>query len=245
MLKPRPVVFFSFRSPFSWMALECLRRAQPDAHEQMEFVPFWEPDARTAEGLSARGALLHYETMSKAKHLYILQDTKRLAQRLGLTMVWPVDVQPWWEPSHLAWLAARRQGRAREFYDAIIAARWQRGEDISRPAVISAAASAIGLDGAALAGAVDAPDIHAEGVACLVRAYEDDVFGVPYFRLGRERFWGLDRLALFLESLRQRAEAGSVSSRAASDERDPLAGILPAVRERVGAYDTDSAGGCG
>ncbi len=244
-MKHRPRVFFSFRSPFSWMAIACLVRAHPDAHEQMEFVPFWEPDAHTAEAMAARGATLHYEAMSKAKHLYILQDTKRLAQRLGLTMAWPVDVRPWWEPAHLAWLAARRQGRARAFYDALIAARWQRGEDISDPRVVGAAGASVGLDGAALATVTDDPEIRAEGVECLVRAYEDDVFGVPYFRLGRERFWGLDRLALFLESLRRHGPQASQPEWSDSSDYDPLAGILPAVRERVGAYDTDSAGGCG
>jgi 2-hydroxychromene-2-carboxylate isomerase len=226
------------------MALEALQRAVPEAHEQMEFVPFWEPDPRTAEAMTAHGAVLHYEAMSKAKHLYILQDTKRLAQRLGLTMAWPVDTQPWWEPAHLGWLAARRQGRARDFYDALIAARWQRGEDISRPEVVAAAGTSIGLDGAALAGAADDPELRAEGVACLVRAYEDDIFGVPYFRLGRERFWGLDRLAWFLASLRRQAAAG-VPEPASDEGYDPLADLGPAARAGVGAYDTDSAGGCG
>ncbi|GAA3733965.1 hypothetical protein [Salinactinospora qingdaonensis] len=31
----------------------------------------------------------------------------------------------------------------------------------------------------------------------------------------------------------------------ATEETDPLAGIPEAVRERVGAFDTDTAGGCG
>src|ERR671922_138859 len=87
----RPTLFFSFRSPFSWLLVERLRRHVADAHERIEFVPFWEPDPRMAAALAERDAGLHYVPMSKAKHLYILQDTKRLAGRLGLEMACPVD----------------------------------------------------------------------------------------------------------------------------------------------------------
>ncbi len=252
---PRPRVFFSFRSPFSWMAIERLLRAAPDAMDEMTFIPFWEPDPATAEAMLQRGAVLHYAAMSKAKHLYILQDTKRLAKALGLPMQWPVDVRPWWEPSHLAWLKARRLGRAREFYAAVVAARWHRAENISEPDVVRAIAASVGLDGDALAGAVDDPEIRAEGVDCLVQAYEDDIFGVPFFRLRHERFWGVDRLPLFLDAIGCREDAALTASRliaplpepalTASATDDALADVPAAVRERIGAYDVDATGGCG
>lgn len=244
MLSKRPRVFFSFRSPFSWMALERLQQAMPDAHDVLEWLPYWEPDAETRSALDGRGAELHYVTMSKAKHLYILQDTKRLVAALGLTMAWPVDVAPWWEPSHLGWLKARRLGHARELYRAVVAARWERGENISDPAVIGAAAAAAGLDPAAIVSAVDDPDIREEGAACLAQAFDDDIFGVPYFRAGHERFWGLDRLDAFLQALGVTAPPAPVVPRERTDG-DPLRGIEDSLRERVGAYDTDSAGGCG
>jgi 2-hydroxychromene-2-carboxylate isomerase len=174
--------------------------------------------------------------MSKAKHLYILQDTKRIAGRLGLPLAWPVDVDPWWEVSHLGWLRARRMGRAAEYYEAIVAARWERGEDISDPEVVRAASDAAGLDADAIVAAADDPEIRAEGVACLVQAYEDDIFGVPYLRLGWRRFWGYDRLGDFLAEYRsaRRPAAG-----------EPLAGVPEAVRAGRHPYDTDTVGGCG
>ena len=232
----RPRLYFSFRSPFSWLLMTRLRRHVPDVFERMETIPYWEPDAETARGLRERDAEILYADMSKAKHLYILQDTKRLAAGLGLKIAWPVDVDPWWEVSHLGWLRARRQGRAVELYDAIVAARWERGENISDPAVVARLAASVGLDGDEIAGAPSDPDMRSEGVDCLARAYEDDVFGVPYLRLGWQRFWGYDRLDAFLE-----AYLGSGVAPAA----DPLAGVPAAVQSRVGAYDRDSAGGCG
>jgi 2-hydroxychromene-2-carboxylate isomerase len=235
-MKNNPRLFFSFRSPFSWMAVERLRRLAPDAHHRIEFIPYWEPDTRTAEALEKRGARIRYVPMSKAKHLYILHDTKRLAATLGLKMAWPVDVEPRWELSHLAWLKARSLGAGEAFYNAVVVARWGRGEDISDPEVIHSAAAAAGLDGDALVDAAEDPDIREEGVESLVEAYEDDIFGVPYMRYGPHRFWGFDRMGAFLALL----QGGNEGSGLALVEDVPAE-----LQAGVGAYDTDTAGGCG
>jgi 2-hydroxychromene-2-carboxylate isomerase len=184
-----------------------------------------------------RGAEFHYAPMSKAKHLYILGDTKRLASRMGRVMAWPVDVDPWWEVPHLAWLAARRAGpdAARRCYDALVAARWERGENICETAVLRAAATAARLDADLLAAATEDAGLRAEGVDGLVEAYEDDVFGVPYLRLGRQRYWGFDRIDMFLDEYLSEVDR-SVG--------DPRLGV-PAVVRDAGGYDRDTAGGCG
>ncbi|KAA2265813.1 disulfide bond formation protein DsbA [Solihabitans fulvus] len=228
-----PRLFFSFRSPFSWMAITKLERSVPDLHSRVEFIPYWEPDERTRAELAERGADLHYAQMSKAKHLYVLYDTRREAARLGLRIVWPVDIDPWWELPHLAWLAARRMGRAAEFYTAVMAARWEHGEDVCEAAVVRELARQVGLDPDRLVGATEVEDIRAEGVDCLYAAYDDDIFGVPYFRIRRERYWGLDRVDDFI------AELGS-------DEPRSRRPATAARGERVrAAVDNDSAGGCG
>ncbi|MET9263813.1 DsbA family protein [Amycolatopsis sp. NPDC004079] len=234
-MKGRPRVHFSFRSPFSWMAIERLLDEIPDAFAALEFIPFWDPDPCTAEMLAERDAEFHYVQMSKAKHLYILQDTKRQAQRLGLSMRWPVDRDPWWEVPHLAWLRARRLGAAQEFYRAVCDARWGHGRDVCTLEAVAELAASIGLDGALLAGATKDPSIRDEAADCLVAAYFDDIFGIPYFRLGRHRFWGLDRLEGFVAEYRAAA-----SSSPAPDRVQFVEAQVP-----VGAYDTDTAGGCG
>jgi 2-hydroxychromene-2-carboxylate isomerase len=172
--------------------------------------------------------------MTKAKHLYVLADTKRLAARLGLSMAWPVDIDPWWEVPHLGWIAARRAGLAERCYDALVGARWNRGENICDPGVLGRVASDAGLDGTRLVAATTESDIRAEGVRALVSAYDDDVFGVPYGYLGRQRFWGFDRMDLFI------TEVLAVGPPA---DADPLTGVPAGIA--VGGYDTDTAGGCG
>jgi 2-hydroxychromene-2-carboxylate isomerase len=180
------------------MTVARLREAVPDLFQAFECVPYFDPDPQTTAALVQRGGQFHYVQMSRAKHLYMLLDTKRLAQRLGYPMAWPVDVDPWWELPHLGFLQARRHGCEERFYDAVVRARWGRGEDVCQPDAVRDAARAAGLDPDAAAGAPDDPAVRAEGVDCLYQAYLDDVFGIPYLKWGRHRFWGFDRLDAFL-----------------------------------------------
>jgi 2-hydroxychromene-2-carboxylate isomerase len=228
-------LYFSFRSPYSWIAMRKLEERVPNAPEVIEYLPYWEPQEDIRTELDTRGSGFLYAPMSKAKHLYILRDIKNLTQQHGYAMTWPVDVNPRWDVPHLAWLAARRLGGERALFWALHRARWQEGRDIWHWAVVAEVADGVGLDGQAVVDAANSQEIQAEAVDILARAYDEDVFGVPFFFAGRQRFWGLDRLEMFIEAL-------SAAGVPLSDE-----GIdIPAeVRQEVGCYDSDTAGGCG
>jgi 2-hydroxychromene-2-carboxylate isomerase len=234
--KRTPKLYFSLRSPFSWMALRRLEERIPNADELIDFVPFFDPDAQTAAALAERGGEFHYTNMSKAKHLYILNDTKRLAAKFGYAMRWPVDVDPWWELPHLGWLKAKELGSHREFYRAVTAARWERGENICDREVLGPVLAAAGLPVEPLLAAPDDPRLRAAGVDALLSAHENDIFGIPYFKWGMQKFWGLDRLDDFLAAFEPTLPEPAA---------DPLAGIPVPALAAVGGYDHDTAGGCG
>ncbi|MFF0718310.1 2-hydroxychromene-2-carboxylate isomerase [Micromonospora sp. NPDC003816] len=243
-MKKRPRLYFSFRSPYSWLAVHRLRAEVPDLFAQVDWFPYWDPDEKTNAALAERGAEMHYVQMSRAKHRYLLVDTKRLAQRAGLPMAWPIDVDPWWDLPHLAWLLARRAGRAVPFYDALVAARWERGEDICTPEVVARAAVEAGIDPVAAQNAPQDETLRAEGVDCLAAAYDDDIFGIPYLRVGRHRFWGLDRVDHFLAEWRpENTPTPEASPAVPTAVRDGAA--VPAAVLDGAAFDTDTAGGCG
>lgn len=229
--KRPPKLYFSLRSPYSWLAVTRLRREVPAAFDQLECFPYWDPDERSNAELEQRGGEFHYVQMSRAKHLYMLMDTKRLAAQYGLSMAWPVDVDSWWDLPHLAWLQARREGRPWEFYDAITEARWGRGDDICQPDVVRKAAAVAGIDPELAVRAADDPDIRAEGVGCLYQAYLDDVFGIPYLKWGGHRFWGLDRVAAFLDVWQP--------------DREPPDDAAPAQQPAAPPHEIDCTGGCG
>lgn len=228
-----PRLYFSFRSPFSWLTIRQLSKLAPDELDELELIPFWDPDEETSVRLEQRGARFHYQQMSKAKHLYILGDTRRITQRLGVNMCWPVDRDPHWEIPHLAWLQAQRDGQDRVLYQALVEARWGRGEDICDEDALRRLADDAGLDGAALASAHRDEEIRAESVECLVRAYHDDIFGIPYILDGRHRFWGLDRVGWWL------------SHRRGTDHPVDLGGLDHTASDDLPLIDTDTPGGCG
>jgi 2-hydroxychromene-2-carboxylate isomerase len=198
----KAVAYFSLRSPYSWLAHHrALRLPGGGLPPEVEHVPYWEPDADTTALLEERRARHLYTPMSRAKHFYILHDVRRLAAELDLVLRWPVDRDPWWDLPHLAALVAARAGRGAEFRAAAYRARWEEGRDICTREVVADVAERAGVDPDAAAGAPEDPQVRAEGAAALARAHRDGVFGVPFFRAGREPFWGVDRFGAFVAAL--------------------------------------------
>jgi 2-hydroxychromene-2-carboxylate isomerase len=239
-----PVFYFSLRSPYSWLAYRDLLDRYPDVADRVRWEPFWEPDESWRQVLAAAGVRFHYVEMSRAKALYVLQDVRRLARERGLAVCWPVDRAPRWEVAHIAFLRARRHGRGRPFVDAVYRARWEQGRDISDPATIGAIAAGLGLDSAELAGAADLagaaedPGLRDEVLDAFRALDRDGVFGVPFFVAGRERFWGLDRLAAFAAVVRGGGPAGAAAADEPLDETAHQAA-------GVAGGDAGHAGGCG
>lgn len=109
-------------------------------------------------------------------------------------------------------------------------ARWERGEDICERPTLQRICARLGWDEAEIVAAPDSDEVRREAVEALVRAYHDDIFGIPYFRSGQHRFWGLDRVDDFVDTW--------------------LSATPPAVQTVTGAvpergFGDDTAGGCG
>ncbi|MEU6479395.1 DsbA family protein [Streptomyces sp. NPDC047017] len=233
-----PRFYFSLRSPYSWLAYRDLLDRHPGLADRIEWRPFFEPDEHSAKALSEAGGGFSYVAMSRAKHLYILQDVRRLTRERGLEMTWPVDRDPVWEVPHLAFLAALDEGRGREFVDAAYRARWQQGRNICDRAVVGGLARELGLDAERLAGAPDDPGLRARGVQALLALDRDGVFGVPFFVDGYDKYWGTDRLDAFAAAVADRARrAGTPEPPAGKPAR---AGDTPPP-----GGDGGHAGGCG
>ncbi|MFI6206336.1 2-hydroxychromene-2-carboxylate isomerase [Streptomyces sp. NPDC051041] len=230
-----PRFYFSLRSPYSWLAYRELLEYHPDIAAAVEWRPFFEPDATSERMLAEAGGTFPYTPMSRAKHLYILQDVGRIAKARGISLTWPVDRAPVWEVPHLAYLVALRKGRGPEYVAAAYRARWEQGRDICDRAVVAGIATELGLDPAQLSGAADDPELRREGVRLLLDIDADGVFGVPFFVHGHSRFWGLDRLPDFAVHLRERL----VPARSMPEPAGAAAGL------GTRTADDGHAGGCG
>ncbi|MEY9875811.1 2-hydroxychromene-2-carboxylate isomerase [Streptacidiphilus sp. MAP12-33] len=234
----KPRFYFNLRSPYNFFALHDLAARYPEVLDRVEWRPFWEPDEASAKGLAEAGGEFPYTPMSRAKQFYILRDVKRLAADRGLAVSWPVDREPWWEPAHLTWFLAERQGLGRAWVERAGRARWLEGRDICDLATVVELAASIGLDPDAVAAGPDDPELREQAVRALLDVHREGVFGVPYFVDGREPYWGLDRVPAFVAAL----EAGGTLAPAA--ERQPGAGPNPALVAGP-ASELSHAGGCG
>jgi 2-hydroxychromene-2-carboxylate isomerase len=233
-VKPKKTLYyFSLRSPYSWLAQHDLANRYPDVAEALEWRPFWEPGERGASELGEAGGRFIYTPMSKEKHLYILQDVRRLAGARGLPVKWPVDRAPDWEVPHLPWFAAFDAGVGQRYVEAVQSARWQEGRDVCDPDLIKGICHDLGFE---------PPDIAAAGglreraTAALMDVYRDDVFGVPFFVHGRDKYWGLDRLPAFAAAVR-----GARDEPSAETVSEAVSGVVRDARDS----DFGHAGGCG
>lgn len=229
--------FFCFRSPYSWIGARWLEeRLDPDALG-IEYIPFWEPDKRSGDLLNAKGGEFFYTPMSRAKHLYILQDIKRITAKLGYSLKWPIDKEKlWWDLPHLGYLAARREGKGYPFFWEIHRARWGEGKNICSREVIREIASKVGLDPEGIENAPDDEAIRSQGAEELYKCYEEGVFGIPFFVHGYEKFWGIDRFEDFVASLKRQEEISTCGKKEGIRVDEELTHTV---------YDTDHAGGCG
>jgi 2-hydroxychromene-2-carboxylate isomerase len=206
----------------------------PELWANCELRVFFEPNAEFLGELERRGMQFPYVPMSRAKHLYILRDVDRLARARSLAVRWPVDRNPDWAVPSLPLLTVLRQDQkaGRRFAIELAGARFEKGLDICSSSVVEECAQIAGISSAV----VDIDAVQREqGMAAIVDVCDNGIFGVPYLVIGRQTFWGLDRLPL---------AAAAWAARAAGRQTEPSLAKQPQEPMLVGV-DGDHAGGCG
>lgn len=199
-MKPGARCYFSFRSPYAWLALRTLEERGLGIGSALEYVPYFEPPPDLRADLEARGGRVLYAPMSRERHLYILSDVKRTLKAAGIAPRWPVDDNPDWSVPHLAYLACPDDRVRRAFAMAVFEARWLRGANVWHWDAVEAYLGGIvtAREAAAIVGRARSAATAQQAVEALYRAYMDDVFGVPFLIVGREKFWGNDRVEQFI-----------------------------------------------
>ena len=74
--------------------------------------------------------------------------------------------------------------------------------DISAPATVIGIATAVGLDAAGLAAALDDPAVKERAKKEVDSAIAANVFGSPFFIVDGEPFWGCDRIPMLEDWIR-------------------------------------------
>ena len=94
------------------------------------------------------------------------------------------------------WVDDRDPKQARELAKAFYTAYFVAGRDTSSPAVVVETARTVGVDGDALAKALEDPALKERAKREVDAAIAAGVFGSPFFVVDGEAFWGVDRMPM-------------------------------------------------
>jgi 2-hydroxychromene-2-carboxylate isomerase len=184
--------YFSFRSPYSWLAFVRAPRALDGLPVRIEYLPVFPPPDFPNDPAAVPNKLK-----------YILQDVTRIAEAWGMSTMPPASVDTAWERPHAAFVYAQDQGRGYDFALELFSARFQRAQDVGADSVMQEVATKVGLDPAGLLAAADDVAYQTRVVEGMIKAAtEDSIFGVPLFVYRGEPFWGNDRIEWLLRAIR-------------------------------------------
>jgi len=181
--------FFATISPFTYLAGDRLEGIAAKHGASIRYIPINAPAIFPRTG----GQVL--AERHDSRKAYRLQELRRWSKRLGMKL----DMQPAYfpanpAPSSYAVIAAARAGGGdlAGLVQAFPRAVWAEGRNIAEDEVVKELLAAHGFDPAvADRGMMAAADTY---VSNLEEAVMRGVFGVPFYLVGDERFWGQDRL---------------------------------------------------
>lgn len=181
--------YFSFRSPYAWLATERLESELGDLAVEIARLPVYPTPELSPELFPNDPVAI------PAKVAYIVQDVLRLARERGLTVRFPPAADPDWSISHAAFLGAERQGAGHRFMLEVFRKRFGEGLDLGEDGVIADAARRTGLDPDVILSAAHSEELRAEAAAGWRLGVERDrIFGVPSFVYAGKLYWGQDRM---------------------------------------------------
>jgi len=187
--------YFSFRSPYAWLAAERFESELGDLGVPVELLPIYP----TADVFPNDPAAM------PDKVAYIGQDISRLTRERGLTVRFPSAADPDWSISHAAVLHAKHLGAGPRLMLALFRKRFAEGLDLGEDAVIADAARTAGLDPGGTVAAAHSEPLRTEAAAGWRRAVERDrIFGVPSFVYAGKLYWGQDRMHFLRSAVRRK-----------------------------------------
>jgi 2-hydroxychromene-2-carboxylate isomerase len=191
-------MFFSFRSPYSYLALDRTAALAAEAGVPLKLRPVLPMIMR---GVQA----------PRIKTMYIVQDAKREADRLGIPFGRICDpLGPGIEKCMGVWHAADQAGRGLELARSLYLGIWSEAADVTSFVDMKRMVERAGVDW----NQVSSPG---EGWRDMARDNGEELgraglWGVPSFRVGSFSTWGQDRIAMVADRLRRhRAAQGAAA----------------------------------
>jgi 2-hydroxychromene-2-carboxylate isomerase len=194
---PDPIeFFFDFSSPYAYFASHGIDDLAAEFGRDCRWKPMLLGPAFKASG---NQRLID----QPLKGAYARHDWQRLGRMLAVPyrLPDPFPVSTVMAARAFWWLDASDPIAAKTFAQAVFAAYFGDGRDISASTTIAALAHSQGLDAQALQNATQDPMWKEKCRVETESAIARGVFGAPFFMVDGEGFWGSDRLGMVREWL--------------------------------------------
>jgi len=188
--------YFDVGSPAAYLAWTQLPRIARETRTEIEYRPFLLGGVFQATGNRSPMEV-------PAKGQYLQDDLQRFAARYGV----PFRHNPHFPINTLTLmrmvlgLQLRDPERMVPFVDAVYRAIWVDGKNMNDPAVAGAVIQQAGFDAEKLLALASDPAVKDELKADTQEAVARGAFGAPTFFVGKDMFWGQDRLDFVKERL--------------------------------------------
>lgn len=181
--------FFDPASTYSYLAATQIEAFAKAHGTTVEWKPFLLGKAFEATGNKMPAAI-------PAKGKYLFKDAGLWAKLYKVPFAFPKIFPLNSVLASRSCIAAAHAGQGLAFTQAMFKAYWADGQDLSLPEAVTAVAKSVGLDGEALLAAAASQPVKDELRANTEDAIARGVFGAPTFFIGKQMFWGNDRLPL-------------------------------------------------
>ena len=192
-------VFFSVRSPFSYVGVELITELARKAGVGINLMPVLP--------MMMRGM-----NVPRAKGRYILADTAREAHIEGIqfgAICDPLGTATWRAMSIGFALMddetaeTGQKGQSLAFFRAFMAGVWSQGVDGTSDKGLAKILKNAGLDQNWIGKAISRVEVEKRANANREEMFRSGSWGVPTFRAGGETFWGQDRMWAIIDALKQ------------------------------------------
>jgi 2-hydroxychromene-2-carboxylate isomerase len=188
-------LWFSFRSPYSYLALERITDVIGSAPVEIRLRP--------VPPMVERGF-----QVPRIKRMYIVQDAKREADRLGIEFGYLCDPLGAAVTNCLAiekWAIA--EGKGLDFARSAMRGIWSEALDLASYVDLRTVVERAGLGWDGARAALADPEVGSWTTTNAADLAVISLWGVPSFRIGDLVTWGQDRLDLIADRLRRHAAA--------------------------------------
>ena len=184
--------YFDYISPYSYLAWRKIKFICEDFNLVLK-----------AEPILFGAVLSHWKTLGPAeiapKREFVMKDILRSAHRDNMIVQFP--------PAHpfnpllplRATCAMQEHPEYHRFITHLYSACWQEGNDITNPEIIDRISRVYKVED--ILERANSPEIKQMLKEKTDKALENNIFGVPSFRIGDELFWGNDRIDFLINYL--------------------------------------------